>query len=87
VEWFLLFYIILILIFLFIVKIIRIHFKYIYIYIYIYIFLSCPHNGRGRGIRSCDFRFIRHGSQPIELQLGDHFKYIILWFSRGRLIG
>jgi hypothetical protein len=33
-------------------------------------FLTCPHKGRGRGIRTCDIRFIRRGSQPIELPLG-----------------
>jgi hypothetical protein len=86
VEWFLLFYIILILIFLFIVKIIRIHFN---IYIYIYIFFCHVHTMvGGEEIRSCDFPLYKAcDSQPIELQLGDHFKYIILWFSRGRLIG
>jgi hypothetical protein len=41
------------------------------IYIYIYIFdMSTQGYGRG-GIRSCDLRFIKRGSQPIELPLGD----------------
>jgi hypothetical protein len=38
-----------------------------------FIFLTCLQKGRGMGIRICDLRFIRHGSQPIELPLGDDF--------------
>jgi hypothetical protein len=31
----------------------------------------------GGGIRSCDLRFIRRGSQPIELPLGDKTRLIL----------
>jgi hypothetical protein len=34
-----------------------------------FFFLTCPRKGRRRGIRTCDLRFIRRGSQSIELSL------------------
>jgi hypothetical protein len=40
---------------------------------FFFFFLTCPHKGRRRGIRSCDLHFIRRGSQPIELSLGNIF--------------
>ena len=38
-----------------------------------FFFLTCPHKGKGRVIRTCNFRFIRRGSQPIDLSFGDMF--------------
>jgi hypothetical protein len=43
-----------------------------------FFFLTCPHKGRGRGIRTCDLCFIRRGSQPIELPLGDAYNLLII---------
>jgi hypothetical protein len=34
-------------------------------------FLTCPCKGRGKGIQTCEVRFIRRDSQLIELPLGD----------------
>jgi hypothetical protein len=58
---------------------------YIYIYIYIYIYFTCPHKGRGEGIRTCDFHFIRRGSQPIELPLRDYIYIYIYDFVKSTL--
>jgi hypothetical protein len=39
---------------------------------FFFFFLTCPLKGRGGGIRTCDLRFIRYGSQSIELPLEDN---------------
>jgi hypothetical protein len=49
-----------------------------YFLFFIYFFLTCSHKGRGRGIRSCDLHFIKRGSQPIELPLGDTLSFICI---------
>jgi hypothetical protein len=51
--------------------------KFSLLIIIIFFFLTCPHKGRGGGIRSCDLRFIKRGSQLIELPLGDSFPYLL----------
>jgi hypothetical protein len=42
--------------------------------IFFFFFFICPRKGRGRGIQTCDLRFIRRSLQPIELPLGDIFR-------------
>jgi hypothetical protein len=39
--------------------------------VFFFFFLTCPRKDRGKGIQTCNFRFIKHGSQPIELPFGD----------------
>jgi hypothetical protein len=41
------------------------------IYWFFFFFFDMSTRVEGGGIRSCDLRFIRRGSQPIELPLGD----------------
>ena len=38
-----------------------------------FFFLTCPRMGKGGEIRTCDLHFIRHGSQPIKLLLGNKY--------------
>jgi hypothetical protein len=45
-------------------------------FFFFFFFWTCPRKGRGMGIRTCDLRFIKRGSQPIELSLGDKFDCI-----------
>jgi hypothetical protein len=57
----------------------------------IFFFFTCPHKGRGMGIRTCDIRFKRRSSQPIYIFIYIYInKYINgiikMAFFRGKYI-
>jgi hypothetical protein len=41
----------------------------------------CPRKGRRGGIRTCDLRFIKRDSQPIELPLRDNTSVLMLYWK------
>lgn len=42
-----------------------------------HVHLTCPYKGRGEEIQTSDLHFMRYGSQPIELPLGDYVHLVV----------